>query len=70
MCNPHLGDSRGFLLAQLHDARNGRLLDLGTKDSGRSTPWSRGGDVSLVETDEALARHDEPSPTRSASWSG
>ena len=90
--NPHLGDGRGFLFAQLHDAADGRLLDLGTKGSGR-TPWSRGGDgrltlkggvrellatatlealgvdtsktFSLIETGEALARHDEPSPTRS-----
>ncbi len=26
--NPFLGDGRGFLFAQLHDARDGRLLDL------------------------------------------
>ena len=38
--NPDLGDGRGFLFAQLEDDR-GRLLDLGTKGSGR-TPWSRG----------------------------
>lgn len=91
--NPFLGDGRGFLFAQLHDAEDGRLLDLGTKGSGR-TPWSRGADgrltlkggvrellasemlealgvdtsktFSLIETGEALARHDEPSPTRSA----
>lgn len=91
--NPFLGDGRGFLFAQLHDARDGRLLDLGTKGSGR-TPWSRGGDgrltlkggvrellatemlealgvdtsrtFSLIETGEALARNDEPSPTRSS----
>ena len=72
---------------------DGRLLDLGTKGSGR-TPWSRGGDgrltlkggvrevlatemlealgvetsktFSLIETGEALARGDEPSPTRSS----
>lgn len=31
--NPHLGDGRGFLYAQLRDDR-GRLLDLGTKGSG------------------------------------
>lgn len=88
--NPHLGDGRGFLYAQVRDDR-GRLLDLGTKGSG-TTPWSRGGDgrltlkggvrellasellealgvptcrtFSLVETGEALDRHDEPSPTR------
>jgi serine/tyrosine/threonine adenylyltransferase len=45
--NPFLGDGRGFLFAQLHDARDGRLLDLGTKGSGR-TPWSRGGDGRLT----------------------
>ena len=44
--NPDLGDGRGFLHAQLHD-RDGRLLDLGTKGSGR-TPWSRGGDGKLT----------------------
>src|SRR6185312_15585133 len=90
--NPDLGDGRGFLFAQLRDA-DGRLLDLGTKGSGR-TPWSRGADgrltlkggvrevlatemlealgvptsktFSLIETGEALERHDEPSPTRGA----
>jgi len=41
--NPDLGDGRGFLFAQLRDAEDGRLLDLGTKGSGR-TPWSRSGD--------------------------
>jgi uncharacterized protein YdiU (UPF0061 family) len=44
--NPHLGDGRGFLYAQLRD-RAGRLLDLGTKGSG-TTPWSRGGDGRLT----------------------
>jgi uncharacterized protein YdiU (UPF0061 family) len=44
--NPHLGDGRGFLFAQLEDDR-GRLLDLGTKGSG-TTPWSRGGDGRLT----------------------
>ncbi len=44
--NPDLGDGRGFLFAQLRDC-NGRLLDLGTKGSGR-TPWSRGGDGRLT----------------------
>jgi uncharacterized protein YdiU (UPF0061 family) len=45
--NPHLGDGRGFLFAQLHDAEDGRLLDLGTKGSGR-TPWSRHADGRLT----------------------
>jgi uncharacterized protein YdiU (UPF0061 family) len=90
--NPDLGDGRGFLFAQLHDD-SGRLLDLGTKGSGR-TPYHRGADgrltlkggvrevlatemleaqgvntsksFSLIETGEALERHDEPSPTRAA----
>ncbi|WP_372422215.1 protein adenylyltransferase SelO family protein [Salinarimonas chemoclinalis] len=91
--NPEIGDGRGFLYAQMRDAEDGRLLDLGTKGSGR-TPWSRFGDgrltlkggvrevlatemlealgvytsksFSLIETGEALARNDEPSPTRSS----
>ncbi|MDB5367169.1 MAG: selenoprotein [Rhodospirillales bacterium] len=45
--NPELGDGRGFLFAQLHDAADGRLLDLGTKGSGQ-TPWSRHGDGRLT----------------------
>ncbi len=45
--NPDLGDGRGFLFAQAHDLADGRLLDLGTKGSGR-TPWSRGGDGRLT----------------------
>jgi uncharacterized protein YdiU (UPF0061 family) len=45
--NPQLGDGRGFLFAQLRDARDGRLLDLGTKGSGK-TPWSRQGDGRLT----------------------
>ena len=50
--NPRLGDGRGFLFAQLHEADpsrkgRGRLLDLGTKGSGR-TPWSREGDGRLT----------------------
>jgi len=45
--NPDLGDGRGFLFAQLIDSVDGRLLDLGTKGSGR-TPWSRGGDGRLT----------------------
>jgi serine/tyrosine/threonine adenylyltransferase len=45
--NPELGDGRGFLFAQLEDLDDGRLMDLGTKGSGR-TPWSRGGDGRLT----------------------
>jgi uncharacterized protein YdiU (UPF0061 family) len=45
--NPDLGDGRGFLFAQLEDLDDGRLMDLGTKGSGR-TPWSRGGDGRLT----------------------
>src|SRR3712207_598022 len=45
--NPHLGDGRGFLFAQLHDRSDGRLLDLATKGSGQ-TPWSRGADGRLT----------------------
>ena len=45
--NPDLGDGRGFLFAQMHDRADGRLLDLGTKGSGR-TPWSRGADGRLT----------------------
>ena len=45
--NPQLGDGRGFLFAQLRDALDGRLLDLGTKGSGQ-TPWSRGADGRLT----------------------
>jgi len=44
--NPDIGDGRGFLYAQLRDAR-GRLLDLGTKGSGQ-TPYSRFGDGRLT----------------------
>jgi len=44
--NADIGDGRGFLFAQLRDAR-GRLLDLGTKGSGR-TPYSRFGDGRLT----------------------
>ncbi len=44
--NADLGDGRGFLFAQLED-QDGRLMDLGTKGSGR-TPWSRGGDGRLT----------------------
>ncbi len=45
--NPDLGDGRGFLFAQLREANTDRLLDFGTKGSGR-TPWSRGGDGRLT----------------------
>jgi serine/tyrosine/threonine adenylyltransferase len=45
--NPDLGDGRGFLFAQARDARDGRLLDLGTKGSGQ-TPYSRMGDGRLT----------------------
>lgn len=45
--NPYLGDGRGFLFAQLYDAEDGRLLDLGTKGSGQ-TPWSRHADGRLT----------------------
>jgi uncharacterized protein YdiU (UPF0061 family) len=44
--NPDIGDGRGFLFAQLRDG-SGRLLDLGTKGSGR-TPYSRFGDGRLT----------------------
>src|SRR5690606_23201838 len=45
--NPDLGDGRGFLFAQCRDVEDGRLLDFGTKGSGK-TPWSRGGDGRLT----------------------
>lgn len=44
--NPQIGDGRGFLHAQLRDGQ-GRLLDLGTKGSGR-TPYSRTADGRLT----------------------
>src|SRR5207237_3580374 len=44
--NPDIGDGRGFLFAQGHDAR-GRLMDLGTKGSGQ-TPYSRFADGRLT----------------------
>ncbi|PQA88808.1 YdiU family protein [Marinicaulis flavus] len=44
--NPDIGDGRGFLFAQLRDGE-GRLLDLGTKGSGK-TPYSRFGDGRLT----------------------
>jgi uncharacterized protein YdiU (UPF0061 family) len=50
--NPELGDGRGFTFAQMREAGpegqgGGRLLDLGTKGSGR-TPWSRTADGRLT----------------------
>lgn len=45
--NPDLGDGRGFLAAQMLEGGTDRLLDLGTKGSGR-TPWSRGADGRLT----------------------
>jgi protein adenylyltransferase len=45
--NPELGDGRGFTFAQLREAGTNRLLDLGTKGSGR-TPWSRTADGRLT----------------------
>ena len=45
--NPELGDGRGFLFAQMRDLEDGRLLDFGTKGSGR-TPWSRTADGRLT----------------------
>ena len=44
--NPEIGDGRGFLFAQLRDDRD-RLLDLGTKGSGK-TPYSRHADGRLT----------------------
>ena len=44
--NPDLGDGRGFLFAQVHNAA-GKPFDLGTKGSGQ-TPWSRQGDGRLT----------------------
>lgn len=44
--NPQIGDGRGFLYAQIRDGA-GRLLDLGTKGSGR-TPYSRTADGRLT----------------------
>lgn len=44
--NPEIGDGRGFLFAQLRDDRE-RLLDLGTKGSGK-TPYSRHADGRLT----------------------
>jgi len=50
--NPELGDGRGFTFAQMREAplpgkTTDRLLDLGTKGSGK-TPWSRTADGRLT----------------------
>ena len=45
--NPDLGDGRGFLFGQCIDPVDQRLLDFGTKGTGK-TPWSRGGDGRLT----------------------
>jgi uncharacterized protein YdiU (UPF0061 family) len=45
--NSDLGDGRGFLFGQCLDPVDGRLLDFGTKGSGK-TPHSRGGDGRLT----------------------
>jgi uncharacterized protein YdiU (UPF0061 family) len=45
--NTDLGDGRGFTFAQMREAGTDRLLDLGTKGSGR-TPWSRSADGRLT----------------------
>jgi uncharacterized protein YdiU (UPF0061 family) len=45
--NPQLGDGRGFLFAQMKDVADHRLLDLGTKGSGK-TPYSRTADGRLT----------------------
>jgi uncharacterized protein YdiU (UPF0061 family) len=45
--NPDLGDGRGFTFAQMREVGTDRLLDLGTKGSGR-TPWSRSADGRLT----------------------
>lgn len=44
--NPEIGDGRGFLFGQVRD-RSQRLLDFGTKGTGR-TPFSRTGDGRLT----------------------
>ena len=45
--NPEIGDGRGFLFAQCTSATDGRILDLGTKGSGR-TPYARTADGRLT----------------------
>jgi hypothetical protein len=74
--NADLGDGRGFLFAQVHDRRDGRLLDFGTKGSG-TTPWSRSADGRLTlkgataapapPIEPGRARRPAPAPRRSRS---
>jgi len=45
--NPELGDGRGFLFAQFYEQDSNRLVDLGTKGSGK-TPYSRTADGRLT----------------------
>ena len=45
--NPEIGDGRGFLFAQCRQEATGRVLDLGTKGSGR-TPYARTADGRLT----------------------
>jgi len=45
--NPDIGDGRGFLFAQCRQEATGRILDLGTKGSGR-TPYARTADGRLT----------------------
>ncbi|NBX06543.1 MAG: tRNA uridine-5-carboxymethylaminomethyl(34) synthesis enzyme MnmG, partial [Proteobacteria bacterium] len=45
--NPDIGDGRGFLFAQCRQEVTGRVLDLGTKGSGR-TPYARTADGRLT----------------------
>ncbi len=45
--NSDIGDGRGFLLAQIRDIKTNKILDLGTKGSGR-TLYSRDGDGKLT----------------------
>ena len=45
--NPEIGDGRGFLFAQLHDAETGGCSISPPRAAGR-TPWSRTGDGRLT----------------------
>ena len=45
--NPEIGDGRGFLFAQVLQKQTNKILDLGTKGSGK-TPFSRSGDGKLT----------------------